>query len=135
MLRWVKPWRGSDIGTKICGSTGFAGRLAEAFKRLSSRLLWPRLYRLCRQRIVKSAKLLLLIIYKDCHLVDLRMAFRQRLSEAGLLCKEYNLFIMRCYVHFSKTTILTTIIFTSWLLAACNISEQLTISATIVSAP
>ena len=62
------------------------------------------------------------------------MAFRQRLSEAGLLCKEYNLFIMRCYVHFSKTTILTTIIFTSWLLAACNVSEQPTISATVVSA-
>ena len=41
---------------------------------------------------------------------------------------------MRRYVHFSKATILTTIIFTSWLLAACNVSEQPTVSASEVSA-
>jgi parvulin-like peptidyl-prolyl isomerase len=59
---------------------------------------------------------------------------RQDASEAGLPCKEYNLFIMRRDVHFSKANFLTIIVFISWLLAACTVSEQPTATASEVPA-
>jgi len=60
------------------------------------------------------------------------MAIRKRLPEARLPCNEYNLFIMRRYLPLSKAIILTILVFISWLLAACNVSEQPTVSATKV---